>query len=253
MKTIRWSTRDCARSSIAISGWWYVVAACVFACGAVAFAAVGDPVALSAEEIIARMTAGNAARAARLRSYRSTRVYELDYRGIPSNKHARMVVSAVYDAPNKKLTVISEEGSKLLLNRVLHKILEREMEANDRDNLAKTALSPDNYEFALIGAEDVGGHPAYAFNVTPRRRDKFLYEGRIWIDVQDFALARIQAHPAKNPSFWISETLIEHEYRNTGGFWLPATNRSTTKVRLGGRAVLTISYGDYDVSGNPGR
>ena len=86
--------------------------------------------------------------------------------------------------------------------------------------------------------------------MTPRRHDKFLYQGKIWIDPQDFAVVRIQARPARKPSFWISETLIEHEYRNTGGFWLPATNRSTTKVRLGGRAVLTIQYGKYDVTAN---
>jgi hypothetical protein len=125
-----------------------------------------------------------------------------------------------------------------------------ETEANTRENLAKTALSPDNYEFTLLDVEQAGegGTPCYVLQVTPRRHDKFLYQGKIWIHPQDFAVVRIQARPAKKPSFWIADTLIEHEYRSTGGFWLPATNRSTTKVRFGGRAVLTIEYGDYDVS-----
>jgi len=221
-------------------GWWSVAGA----------AAVTDAVPLKPEEIVARMTAKNAARAARLSSYRSTRTYELDYRGLPSHKHARMVVSAAYDEGQKQLTVVSEDGSKLLLDHVLRKMLVREMEANDRENLAKTALSPDNYDFTLLGLEEAeaGGNPCYAFQVTPRRRDNFLYQGKVWVDAQDFALVRIQAKPAKNPSFWISETLIEHEYRNTSGFWLPATNRSTTKVRFGGRAVLTIHYGEYEVT-----
>ena len=53
--------------------WWSVAGA----------AAVTDAVPLKAEEIVARMTANNAARAARLSSYRSTRTYELDYHGLP--------------------------------------------------------------------------------------------------------------------------------------------------------------------------
>jgi hypothetical protein len=213
-------------------------------------AAAAEPAPLKAEEIVAQMVANNDARAARLRSYRSTRVYELDYRGFPSDKHARMVVNAVYEDGEKKLTVVSEEGSKLLLEHVLRKIVASETEANTRENLAKTALSPDNYEFTLLDVEQAGegGTPCYVLQVTPRRHDKFLYQGKIWIHPQDFAVVRIQARPAKKPSFWIADTLIEHEYRSTGGFWLPATNRSTTKVRFGGRAVLTIEYGDYDVS-----
>ena len=222
-------------------GWWSVA-------GAVVVTDAAAP--LKPEEIVARMTANNAARAARLRAYRSTRTYELDYHGLPSHKSASMVVSAAYDEGQKKLTVVSEGGSKLLLDHVLRKILVREVEANDRENLATTALSPDNYEFTLLGMEEAeaGGNPCYAFRVKPRRRDNLLYQGKVWIDAQEFALVRIQAKPAKNPSFWISETLIEHEYRNTSGFWLPATNRSTSKVRFGGRAVLTIHYGDYEVT-----
>ena len=69
-----------------------------------------------------------------------------------------------------------------------------------------------------------------------------------WVDAADFAVARIEAAPAKNLSFWISSTAIHHKYTKTGDFWLPAKNESDTEVRLGGRAVLTIDYGVYDVA-----
>jgi hypothetical protein len=77
--------------------------------------------------------------------------------------------------------------------------------------------------------------------------NKYLYRGKIWVDATDFAVARIDAEPAKNPSIWISSTAINHEYTKTDGFWLPAQNRSETKVRVGGKAVLTIDYGKYQV------
>ena len=44
--------------------------------------------------------------------------------------------------------------------------------------------------------------PLYVMRVEPLRETKFLYRGTIWIDSQDFAVTRIEAEPAKNPSFW---------------------------------------------------
>jgi hypothetical protein len=58
---------------------------------------------------------------------------------------------------------------------------------------------------------------------------------------------KIQAEPAKNPSFWISRTQINFTSAKTGDFWLPEQNRSETKVRIGGTAVLTIRFGAYEV------
>jgi hypothetical protein len=84
--------------------------------------------------------------------------------------------------------------------------------------------------------------------VEPLTDNKYLYRGKIWVDAADFAVAKIDAEPAKNPSFWISSTAINHQYERTNGFWLPAQNRSETKVRVGGTAVLTIDYGKYQVT-----
>jgi outer membrane lipoprotein-sorting protein len=203
------------------------------------------PPALSVGEIVAKLTARNAERAARLRSYHGTRLYAVDYRGFPGDRSASMVVNVSYEAPQKTFTIVSEEGSKLLLKRVLRKLVESEQEADQarRD----TALTESNYRFKLLGTETVDGRRCYLLDVDPKRKDKFLYDGKIWVDAEDFAVVRIEARPAKNPSFWISRTSIEHHYQKLGEFWLPASNRSTTKVRLGGVAVLTISYRDYRI------
>ena len=67
------------------------------------------------------------------------------------------------------------------------------------------------------------------------------------MDAADFAVVKIDAEPAKNPSVWISRTEINFTNAKTGDFWLPEQNRSETKVRIGGTAVLTIVYGPYQV------
>src|SRR4051812_7157241 len=84
----------------------------------------------TAHEIVARMAAMNAARNLALHSYASTRTYKVSYKGFPGDRGAKMVVRLEYSAPNTRhFTVVSEEGSKLLLNRVIRKALESEQEA----------------------------------------------------------------------------------------------------------------------------
>jgi len=159
-----------------------------------------------------------------------------------------MVVEVKFDAPSKKqFRIVSENGSRLLLKRVLQELLVNEKEALGEENRIKTALTPDNYEFRLADSDESSGRPQYVLEVTPRSRNKFLYKGKIWVDAADFAVTRISAEPAKNPSLWISHTAIEHRYSKIGDFWLPASNTSVTKVRLGGMAKLRIDYLNYRI------
>ena len=61
--------------------------------------------------------------------------------------------------------------------------------------------------------ESIEGHPAYVINVVPKRRDKYLMEGRIWVDATDFALVRAEGKPAHNPSFWTRSVYFVQQYQ----------------------------------------
>jgi hypothetical protein len=131
--------------------------------------------------------------------------------------------------------------------------LQSENEALEADNQSRTALVPANYLFTMVGYEvpaegSASRRPMYQLEVEPKAPSKFLYRGRIWVDAEDFAVARIEAEPAKNPSFWIKNTRIEHQYVKVRDFWLPANNHSVTIVRLGGKADLEIEYKDYQIT-----
>ena len=209
---------------------------------------------LSSDQIVERMTRKNAERAEALRGFRGTRSYHLEYQGFPGNREAQMVVNVDYQAPDhKEFTVVSQSGSKLLIDRVLKKLLESEREAMNAENRARTALTSDNYNFILKGYESSSGAAAYVLEVEPKTKNKFLYSGKIWVDANDFAVTRIEAEPARNPSFWIRKTEIRHVYRKIDEFWLPQQNYTVTMVRLGGRAILTIDYRDYRIAGDPSR
>ncbi len=199
-------------------------------------------------EIVERMLQYAQWRDASLAGYTNIREYHVEYQGI-IDKKADMVVRMIYTSPDEKqVEVISESGSKLLRNRVLRRILESEIEAEQNSNRQESAIHPDNYSFRPIAPEPALEDDCYILEAVPKKKTKFLFEGKIWIDRKDFAIVRIEGKPAKKPSWWIEETSITHTYRKVGGFWLHSSNESHTKVRLvGGRALLTIRYGDYEI------
>jgi hypothetical protein len=44
------------------------------------------------------------------------------------------------------------------------------------------------------------------------------------------------------------KTDFKRRYQKIGDFWLPESNESKTKVRVFGTAVLSIEYGDYQIT-----
>lgn len=197
----------------------------------------------SPEEIVRRMVQQNELRAEHLKHFTSVRHYHVEFHGLGRTMTADMHVQASYAlGSGKTFQVIDQSGSHLLLNHVLKKLLETEQ---DDSRQQKAALTPSNYNFQLETTTFENGRTLYEFGVEPKVKNKLLYRGRIWIDGNDYAVVRVEAEPAENPSFWIKKTEIHHVYSKSGEFWLPETNRSESKVRLGGSAILTIDYGSY--------
>jgi hypothetical protein len=206
---------------------------------------------LTTDQVVSQLVQRNQSRAALLKHYESCRYYSVDYVGFPSGKTAAMVVDMAYDAPaQKQFHIVKEQGSRVLLDHVLGELIQNEKEALDKANLGKTDLTPSNYDFRLVGTDTIAGQPQYVLEVSPRFKSKFLYHGKIWVDANDFAVSRVEAQPAKNVSFWISHTEIQHEYKKVGEFWLPSRNTSVSHVRFGGTATLKIDYRDYRI-GDP--
>ena len=201
---------------------------------------------LTVQQVVKRLQERNAERAAALDRYQVTRLYSMRYRGFPSDRNAEMTVSMVYHAPNsKQFSVISESGSKFIIDHVFNKLLEGEQEAGNEENRRQSALTAENYDFTLAAYETSADGALYVLNLTPRTKNKFLYRGKIWVDAKDFAVRRIEGEPEKNPSFWIKKTDVQHRYAKVGDFWLPAENRTESVIRLGGVAYLSIEYKDY--------
>ena len=202
--------------------------------------------ALTADEIAHNIEVSNQLRNNALHRFESSRTYTLHYHGFPSQS-AEMVVTLSYQSPSTKdFKVVSQSGSKFIIDHVFKRMLESEREAAKEQS--RSALTSNNYEFSLIGREQLPEGNCYVLRVAPRTNNKFLYRGRIWVDAADFAVVKIEAEPAQNPSFFINRTEVHHRYKKVGNFWLPAENRTTSYLRIGGHADLTIDYQRYTIT-----
>jgi hypothetical protein len=239
---------------------WTILALTVFAAlitaselsaldsGAPSAATPGVP--LSTDQVVDNLVRRNQERAQALLHLEATRVYRLVYKGLPSDRVAEMTVQAIYERPSsKEFTIISQSGSKLIAKRVFKKLLESEKEAAQSAMSARTQLNRDNYTFAFAGYEPSNTGRQYILRVDPKVHSKYVYRGLVWVDGTDFAVTRIDAEPAENPSFWTKKSQIRQEYGKVQDFWLPLRNESVSYIRLGGRATLTIEYTDYRITG----
>src|ERR1700739_615165 len=109
----------------------------------------------------------------------------------------------------------------------------------------KSKLTLDNYDFEVVGTELVADRQTYVLETKPKRKEKYLFRGRIWVDVEDYALVRAEGSPAKNPSFWTKSTHFVQMYRKSGPLWFPLSTESVTEVHFFGTTDVSIEYFGY--------
>jgi len=208
----------------------------------------GDPSpSLTAPEIVERMVQADNDRLAALAGYSGVRHYRFENK--KSGKTAEVTVRMSCGSDGiKKFEVVSESGSGFVRSHILHKMIEAETESSEKGERKDSRIIPENYEFRLVGMEDSDGRPSYVLEIDPKKPSKFSIRGRIWVDAQDFAIARIEGRPARNPSFWIRSAKVEQRYGRTGQFWLPALNHSVAQARIFGSTEVVIEYSDYSTS-----
>lgn len=207
-------------------------------------AAEGSGTPPTAEEIVARMAAHDLQRQSSIDGYSGMRRYVFENEKM--KKHAEMLVRVKGDQDGRKhFEVVSEDGWKAAHKHVLHKMLESESETSRPEIRASAKLTPENYDFEVVGTEELGGRPSYVLEVRPKRNEKNLFRGRIWVDAEDYALARAEGNPAKKPSFWTKSIHFVQVYRKSGSLWFPFSTRSVTEAHLFGRTDVNIDYFEY--------
>ncbi len=204
-----------------------------------------------ADEVISKLIDHNSQREKLGDGYTGSRRYVLENQSL--KKRAELLASVKCDPDGTKhFEVVSEQGWSPANKRVLRKMLESETETSWPQVRPSTSLTPENYRFQMLASEFLEGRPVYMIQVLPKREEKYLFEGRIWIDAEDFAVVRVEGKPAKNPSFWTRSVHFVQQYHKSGDFWFPFSTKSVTEARIFGTTEVTITYFDYQPNSSAG-
>src|SRR6266436_2790847 len=206
------------------------------------------PPDINETRLFTKLLAHNEFRNATLLGYTESRTYEVT--DTTGKVRAQESGQMEYRAPDKKTFVTtSESGSGLVRRLALNPLIASEIEAASGKQHHDSSIAPTNYTFELLGEQQVGPYHCFVVRAMPKRPDKYLFEGKVWIDTEDYAIVRIAGRPAKKLSFWIERADFVREYQRIDGFWLSKKDETFVKVRMYGQKVLTIDHQNYTVTG----
>jgi hypothetical protein len=198
----------------------------------------------SADDVVAKIMQHDQERQAALAGYTARRRYVLENQR--HHKRAEMLVRVRYlQNGSKEFDIVSSDGSAGIRKHIFPRLLSEETEASRPGHRERSRIVPDNYSFRMVGTDTINGRHAYVIALNPKTSNKYLMDGKIWVDAEEYAIVRIEGQPAKNPSFWIKSVRFVHSYAKQGPFWFPSSDNSITDVRVFGNTELKIDYFDY--------
>ena len=202
-----------------------------------------DPVSLSdvrpsLGDIVGHMLTYSQWQNGALREYQAHRRF---YAANPRfNKDSTMEVMTIFQWPySLRSTVIRQDGSDFIREHVFEKIIEAESDLAVND---QSDMIPKNYDFSYGGKDDCQGRPCWRLGIKPKRKDKYLIDGDIWVDSADYAVSRVHGSPSKRVSIWVSRVEIDTRLSRIEGVWLTNKIESSSSIRLVGDVSLQIEY-----------
>ena len=144
--------------------------------------------------------------------------------------------------------ITAEGGSGYIRSKVLRAVLDGEREVIAQGETARSSLVRANYAFEANGIDQEG-----LANVllSPRRKERVLVSGRMFLQPDDGRLVRLQGQLAKSPSFWVKNVEIVRSYEPIDGVVMPVKLQSNAEVRLMGSATLQMTYVYSHINGHP--
>ncbi|HEV8181168.1 MAG TPA: hypothetical protein VGQ61_02295, partial [Candidatus Angelobacter sp.] len=153
----------------------------ILVCLVAAVAAAQTNATPDAQTIVGRMLRTQQENKARIHPFTVKRGYLLLDK--QEQQKAQVVANITVLPPDSKYYNI-ESSSGGMGEKVLRDVLTKETEP-PRD-MQRKALSPENYDFQLLGDEIVDGRRCFLLSMSPRREEKDLLRGKIWVDAENY-------------------------------------------------------------------
>ena len=142
---------------------------------------------------------------AQSRPYTVTREYKI-FRGYDQQPTSEVMAQINFVPPDVKTYKITQARGNSRGEKMVRELLDRETESAKKGHGSE--ITRKNYDFVFLRQENFGVIPEYVLRIVPKRKDKYLLGGRIWVDASTFHIRRIEGVPARSPSFWIKDIHI---------------------------------------------
>jgi hypothetical protein len=167
--------------------------------------------------------------------YEVTREYKV-FRGSDKQSTSEVMAQINFVPPDMKTYKIIQSSGNPRGEKMVRELLDRETESTK--NGRGSEISRTNYDFVFLRRQNFGVVPEYVLGIFPKRKDKYLLLGQIWVDASTFRIRRIEGLPAKSPSFWLKNIHITLQFGQLGGMWVPVTFDAIATVRFLGQFTL---------------
>jgi hypothetical protein len=169
------------------------------------------------------------------KAYTVTREYRL-YGGDEAQPMSEVVASVSFVPPNEKTFTIEKFTGSDRAEKIVQHVLQNEADTTRR---TAPALSRERYDFSLAGEDVVDGSPCWVLNLQPKRSEKDLINGKVWVDKRTHQIRRVDGDLTKTPSWWLKRVHLTVEFGDAEGMWMQKNSRAVAEVRMFGRHVFT--------------
>lgn len=164
-----------------------------------------------------------------------TREYKV-FRSPDRQPTSEVIAQIDFVPPDVKTYRIVETKGNAWGAKIVRELLSSETSSTRRER--STEISRANYDFVFLRQQNFGELPEYVFAIFPKRKDKYLLRGQIWVDAHSSRIRQIEGVPARSPSFWLTDLHITLQYGELGGMWVPVTFDAIARVRILGEFTL---------------
>jgi hypothetical protein len=170
------------------------------------------------------------------RPYKITREYKA-FGADGRHPAAEITAEISFAPPDKGSFTLTHVSGNSTVEKIVRGMLEQETLPPTAGH--DSSISRANYDFVFVRAEHFTAVPEYVLHIIPKRKEKNLLLGLIWVDAKTFQIRRIEGVPAQSPSIWIKDIHMTLQQGDVNGMWLPVALDAIATVRFSGRYTLT--------------
>jgi hypothetical protein len=167
---------------------------------------------------------------AQSRPYEVTREYKVFHADEPE-PISDVTAQIRFSPPDTKTFTITSAQGNPRGKQIVSAVLEQEVISAEEGHIRD--ISRSNYDFVFLREQNLGV-AEYVLHITPKRKEKGLLLGDIWVDAKSYRIRQIVGVPLKTPSFWIKDLHLTVQFASVNEMWLAVSVHAIATVRFVG-------------------